>query len=70
MKAINYPFMVGTLDAKLAMLGWKLFDAGIISQPDIDRVNDMVKEMYADAEMKAREYAAEVEAKYGPGSSH
>ena len=70
MKAINYPFMVGTLDAKLAMLGWKLYDAGHIEQPSIDRVNDMVREMYADAEKKAREYAAEVEAKYGPGSSH
>lgn len=64
MQAINYAFMTGTLDGKFAMLGWKLFDAGIIDQPSIDRVNDMVKEMWADADKKAREYAAKVDGVY------
>ena len=55
-KVINYPFMVGTLDGKFAMLGWRLFDAGVIDLTAIERVNDMVKEMWADAENKAAEY--------------
>ena len=60
MEAINYPYMVGVLSAKMSMIGYRLREQGLIKHEDIEKVDEYIQSVYNDAERVAKEYYAEV----------